>query len=102
MLGTESDSNHTRRNSAQKWPTSKQFHRPRERQRLCTPQSPLDDAILKEYLKPLSRSSRKFPPFLHRVKLGFRERSFEKSRSQDVRGRNGILNRQIDSDTADR
>ena len=62
----------------------------------------LRDPFMRECLDRLCDSGRKISPFLNRGKIRFRHEALFERSGEDVGGRHGILNREVDSDAANR
>ncbi len=65
-------------------------------------QSGAKQPLVCENLKPLGHARRKFPPTLNLTKLIFAGGAAQQRLRQNVRGGNGILDREIDSDPSHR
>ena len=61
-----------------------------------------DDVVLDHDLHGLRHPHRKFAAPPHRVEFVFRRAAIGKFRSQQVRGRDRVLDREVDADAADR
>jgi hypothetical protein len=102
MLRAKTKPQEPSRNPPQNWPAPKDFQRPRNRKSLGTAQNSADHIVLDQDLEPLRGASREIPPSLDRLKIAFGDVVLSKFRAEYVCCRDRILNREIDSDPADR
>ena len=101
MLGAKSQSDRSRRDSPQHWPASKLLQHPRKREPLIAAEHAADKSILYENLQALRHTGWKFAPSLNLAQCVDTNRSFAQPRGEDIRGRDRILNREVDSHPSD-
>src|SRR3712207_468767 len=102
MLRSDSKSDQPGRDPAQKREVRAQPDQERRRDRARTTQNPRDEPILNEDLNPLRDARRQLAPLLHLTQMDRGEAALTQGRSQPVRRGHGVLDRQIDADSADR
>src|SRR5271166_1317008 len=101
MLGAKSHSDRSRRDSPQDRPSSHQLQNPRKREPLIAAEHATDKSILYENLQALRHAGRKLAPSLDLAQSVDANRSFAQSRGEDIRGRDRVLNREVDSHLSD-
>ncbi|HEY4050172.1 MAG TPA: hypothetical protein VGM27_25195 [Acidobacteriaceae bacterium] len=102
VLGTESDPEHPRRDSAQNWEISQQFEWPADSQGFRTAQDVLDPFVLHNELDALGSARREIPAPLDNLQFTAERILPQKSVSEEICNGHRILNREIDADAANR
>lgn len=102
VLRAESDPYHPRRDPAQNRETSEQFERPADSQGLRTAQDVFDHFVLHNDLDALGSARGEAPAPLDNLQFAAERVLPQKFLSEEICSGYRILNRQIDTDAADR
>lgn len=102
MLRPKSHPDRACRDSPQNRPSSELFQSPWKRHPLIGTKHASDESILYENLHALRDAGWKLAPGLHFTQRVDTDRSFAQSRGEDIRGRDRILNREVDTHPANR
>lgn len=103
MLGANSQSQHSSRNSTQDWKLPQQLEWQRKTpHRFAIAQSAANKPTMRENLKPLSHLGWKFPAFLDLMEQYLADRPMQQGLRQDICRGNRVLDREIDAHSADR
>jgi len=101
MLRPKSHSDHARRNAAQHRELLEKLERQWKPAHLrFVAQSRMDNALVRENLKPLGHARRKFPALLNLTEPPLADCAGEQRLRQNVRGGNSVLNGEVDADTS--
>src|SRR6266576_2714357 len=102
MFRADAEPDDTRWDAPEKWNFSKQAHRERRPEPSGLDQHPCNDPALHGDLQPLRHARGQLAALLNPAQVFDRELSFPQRFEENVSCRYRILNREIDTDTADR
>jgi hypothetical protein len=99
VFGPRTDADETRGQLSQNWEPSQQAHYKRQRP-FVAGHSTGNDSAMNKYLHPLDQSRRPFAPQLDLSQIVYRHGTASQFHCEQIRRRDGILNREINSNAA--
>ncbi|HXF93811.1 MAG TPA: hypothetical protein VNK46_13745 [Nitrospiraceae bacterium] len=101
MLGTDANPNQPGRNPAERGKSRQEAKRKRRRKRTRLSEHTCNDALLDEALHALGHARRPVPPLLDAAQIVGRQPLFSQRFGQQIRGRDRILDGEVDANTVD-